>query len=74
MNKRQVFKDKLRKVAKRICYFEIILANVGLFLCCIYVFRAILDKQMDYVIFSFQMVIIFVVTIYFSNYFKDYLD
>ncbi|HEY8890343.1 MAG TPA: hypothetical protein VIM70_08815 [Clostridium sp.] len=73
-NKRQIFRNKLRKIAIKICCFEIVLANVGLFLCCIFVFRAILDKQMENVIFCFEMVALFIFTLYFSNYFKDYLD
>ncbi|MGH4140488.1 hypothetical protein [Clostridium sp.] len=70
MNRR----ERLKIMVNIICRMGIILSNVGLFLCSILMFRGIITKQGDIIIFSVQVFIIFMITLQLSKYFKNYLD
>lgn len=65
-------REMLKKIARYACRMGVILSNVGLGLCSILVFRGVISKQADIIIFSVQVFITFMITLQLSNYFKDY--
>lgn len=65
-------REKLKNVIIFICDMVIVLLNVELFLCCLLIFRGIVTKQTEMVVFSLEMSVVFIFTLKFSNHFKNY--
>ncbi|MCB2299896.1 hypothetical protein [Clostridium tagluense] len=70
MNKREI----LKTVIAYICYMGIGLSNAGLCLSCLLIFRGIISKQTECIIFSLEMFAFFMVALQLSNHFKHFLD
>lgn len=66
--------EKLRKLVKDICNILFIMSNIGLLMCCVVVFISVINKQRDMVILGIEMFVLFIFTLHFCSYFKDYLD
>ena len=67
-------RERLKKFAEVTCCFMTILANIALFLCCTLVFRGIVYKHIEIIIFSLQMFVCFIVAIKFCKCLKNYFD
>ena len=56
------------------CNILFVMSNIGLLACCILIFVNVMNNQRDMVILGIQMFALFIFTLYFCNYFKNYLD
>ncbi|MGV8983846.1 MAG: hypothetical protein ACOH2C_21925 [Clostridium sp.] len=70
MNKRKLFK----KIIKCIRLMWVVVANAGLFLSCILIFRGIIHRNTVIVIFSMKMFLFFMLVLQLSNLFRNFLD
>ncbi|MBZ9689362.1 hypothetical protein G9F72_023990 [Clostridium estertheticum] len=70
MNKREI----LLKIIGWIGFIFVIISNIALFLCCLLVFKGIMSKQTDMIIFPVEMFSFFLCSLLLGKHFKKYLD
>ena len=64
-------KKEIKKTGKRLCNILLVMSNIGMIMCCILVYKGILQRSTQIVCFSIQMFVFFIIGLHLGNYFKN---
>jgi len=67
-------RKEIKKMGKKLCNILLVMSNIGMLVCCILIYRGILQKSIQTVCFSIQMFAFFIIGLQLSNYFKNHFS